>query len=369
MNFPKNQEIVVVGWGTGGHIFPVKTIIEYLDQNWYLGREVDTIFWLGLSNSLEEKVCQTLCLDRVKFVSIVSWKRRREWTILSFFKNVKDFAMLFWGVILCLKFFRTHSKVSKIFCKGGFVSLPVVIAWFIMRKKVIVHESDTVSGLANRICSRFARKIFTGFDGVIKNANPIGQIISTQLLIPSDPKIKIDPNRQNLTNFLVVGGSQWAQKLYETLWEIFLENPLSDTNFFIVWGTQNNHLKRFFSQFSFVTFLDFVSQSQMGYLCDLCDIWITRWWATSLAEQKLFWMKLIIVPLPYTGWNHQYFNALYYEKKYSDILISQNNNLKTNLKKQILSLQKFKKKSLDTAQILSEITKAPSEITKALLSS
>ncbi|HMT00695.1 MAG TPA: UDP-N-acetylglucosamine--N-acetylmuramyl-(pentapeptide) pyrophosphoryl-undecaprenol N-acetylglucosamine transferase [Candidatus Absconditabacterales bacterium] len=369
MNTPKKQEIVVVGGGTGGHIFPVKTLIEYLDKNGYFDRELDTIFWLGLSNSLEQKVCQSLCLDRVKFVSIASGKRRREGTVISFFRNVKDFAMLLRGVIICLKFFLTHPKVSKIFCKGGFVSLPVVLAGFILRKKIIVHESDTVSGLANKICSRFATKTFTGFEGVIKNAQPIGQIISPELLASSDPKIEIDTNRQTITNFLVVGGSQGSQKLYETLGEIFLENTMSAVHFYIIGGTQNNHLKSFFSQFSFVSFLDFVSQSQMGQLCQLCDVGITRGGATSLAEQKLFGMKLIIVPLPYTGGNHQYFNALYYEKKYQDILISQNDSLKTNLQKQILSLQNFKKNSLATAEIMAEISKAPAEISKALFSS
>ena len=46
------------------------------------------------------------------------------------------------------------------------MSLPVVIAGKILKKKIILHESDTKPGMANKICARFATKIFTGFEGV-----------------------------------------------------------------------------------------------------------------------------------------------------------------------------------------------------------
>ncbi len=56
-----------------------------------------------------------------------------------------------------------HEKPKAIFSKGGYVSLPVAIAGWILRIPVYLHESDSVPGLANRIVGRFATGIFCAF--------------------------------------------------------------------------------------------------------------------------------------------------------------------------------------------------------------
>jgi len=63
-------------------------------------------------------------------------------------------------VIQCL-WLLGRNKVDVIFCKGGYVALPVVIAGWILRKKIIVHESDTHPGLVNRIAAKFASSVFS----------------------------------------------------------------------------------------------------------------------------------------------------------------------------------------------------------------
>lgn len=66
-------------------------------------------------------------------------------------------------------FFMMRSRVDVIFCKGGYVALPVVIAGRVLRKKIFVHESDTRPGLVNRIASRFSTCNFVAFPQVLKN--------------------------------------------------------------------------------------------------------------------------------------------------------------------------------------------------------
>jgi UDP-N-acetylglucosamine:LPS N-acetylglucosamine transferase len=76
------------------------------------------------------------------------------------------------------------------------------LAAALLRKKIVVHESDTHSGLVNRIASRFAKKTFTGFDGILKNSETIGQILSDDIIIETHPEFT------SKTLVLVVGGSQ-----------------------------------------------------------------------------------------------------------------------------------------------------------------
>ena len=99
-----------------------------------------------------------------------------------------------------------------------------------------------------------------------------------------------------------------------------------------------------FSGFENVKFYEFLSQDDLIKLYEKADISVTRWSATSLAEQDQFDIKKIIVPLPYTGWNHQYYNALEYEKKW-DILLSQlNENFEEKLWKILEKFAWYKKK-------------------------
>jgi len=83
----------------------------------------------------------------------------------------------------------------------------------------------------------------------------------------------------------------------------------------------NSDLKPEFERFSNVFAQEFFSQKEMGALCYRADIGLTRAGTTSLAEQKLYDMKLFMVPI---AWTHdQYDNARYYVSRFQDLLIDQ----------------------------------------------
>ena len=74
------------------------------------------------------------------------------------------------------------------FCKGGYVALPVVVAAKLLKKKLILHESDTHPGLVNHIASRRANVNFTAFPNVLPNAQVVGQLLSDDLFASSNAK-------------------------------------------------------------------------------------------------------------------------------------------------------------------------------------
>jgi UDP-N-acetylglucosamine--N-acetylmuramyl-(pentapeptide) pyrophosphoryl-undecaprenol N-acetylglucosamine transferase len=103
-----------------------------------------------------------------------------------------------------------------VFCKGGYVALPVVLAARILRKRIIVHESDTHSGLVNKMAARFADRIFTGFDNVLPGSETVGQILSDDIAFGDDTTAIKDAKISEIlakipkkkTIVLVIGGSQ-----------------------------------------------------------------------------------------------------------------------------------------------------------------
>ncbi len=336
--------IVFTGWWTWGHVFPIKSLIEYIYKNNEVSKKFNKILWFWLKNSLEDRICKWLNYQNLEFVPIFSGKIRREKSFWAIFKNILDMFIFLAGIFQCV-FLLLKYKVDVIFCKWGFVAGPVVIAWRILRKKIYMHESDIVPGLANKLASKFASVIYSWFPDVFPWSRQVGQILGDELIQFQPNEIDLSTFDLNKTNIVCVWGSQWSKTVYESVLEILETDTalVEKFNFFIVLGTQNTDLGRSFASFDNVKTFDFVKQKEIWYLFSIWDMAITRGSATFLAEQKSFGLKSIIVPLPYTWWNHQYYNGLYYQKYFDDILILQDDKLKENIRLTLHDLVWYKK--------------------------
>ena len=345
----KKHRIAMAGGWTGGHVFPIKSLIEHLEQNKIFSDEISHLFWFWSKDSLEESVFKKIHQNRdgpkISFVHISSGKFRRETFLKSHLKNFGDFRLFLFGIFQSLRYLKKY-KIDTIFCKGWYVALPVVVAGKILRKKIVVHESDTRPGLVNKLASKMANKVFTGFDDVLLNAETIGQIISDDLIFDGDfkdiPNIKevFDQEDKSKTRILVVWWSQWSQRLYQSLIRAIQTDKTLQTEFvfFVVLGLLNKDLAKDFEWFDNIHIFEFVSQKEMWALCAHCDIALTRAGTTSLAEQKLYDMKLFIVPI---AWTHdQYQNAERYQKNYWDIFLDQRND--DFLNKLVSEFKKYK---------------------------
>ena len=141
--------IAVVGGGSAGHVVPALPVIDQL-----LARQW-SVHFIGTRSGFEEKLLQ----DRdVTFHGIAAGKLRRylDW------QNVTDVGRVAWAVIESLVLLR-RIKPRVVFSKGGFVSLPLVFAAWLLRVPVVAHESDLTPGLANRLASSFVRTFCISF--------------------------------------------------------------------------------------------------------------------------------------------------------------------------------------------------------------
>ena len=313
------KTIAFTWWWTWGHIFPIKNLIEIIDIDKY------KILWFWNKNSLEEKIACELRKNwrDIIFIPILSWKIRREpWlkaiylNIIDLFKNILGFCQSF--------FFILKYQPKFVFSKWGFVAFTPSLAWKILWKKVYLHESDTIPGLVNKLVWIFADRIFLWFKVAKKyfknrNVEVVGQILADEFY----KKISNAKSQEwinDKTNLLVIWWSQWARPIILAVKKLLDAWKLEKFNIFVVWWILNK--ENIFKNYENVQFFEFLSQNELVQLYQKTDISITRGSATSLAEQECFNIRKIIIPLPYTWWNHQYYNALEYTKKW-DILLSQ----------------------------------------------
>ena len=210
------------------------------------------------------------------------------------------------------------------------------IAWKMCWIKIYLHESDTVPWLVNKILSKLADKVFVGFSSSKKyfknkNIKIVGQLLSNSFFCnKSENKKQISNNK---TNMLVIWWSWWAKILINAI-KTFLDKwKLTYFNIFIIWWLLNK--ENIFKNYNNISFYWFISQEKLVKLYKKSDISITRGSATSLAEQDQFDIKKIIVPLPYTWWNHQYYNALEYKKKWDNYLSQKDDDFLEKLEKEI----------------------------------
>jgi UDP-N-acetylglucosamine--N-acetylmuramyl-(pentapeptide) pyrophosphoryl-undecaprenol N-acetylglucosamine transferase len=105
--------------------------------------------WIGEKGGIEERPASDHDLP---FTSILSGKLRRYFSI----KTVLLPFQIMIGLIQSL-WILNNASPKAVFSKGGYVSIPVALAAWILRIPVYMHESDSVAGLANRVVAHFAK--------------------------------------------------------------------------------------------------------------------------------------------------------------------------------------------------------------------
>ena len=329
----KKLNLAITGGWSWGHILPLVSLLQMIDDTRQYRQVIDNVFWFGEKKGMEhkffEKYQSTFESIHPQFISIFAGKYRRETIWISRWKNLRDMFIFPVGILQSLYYILSR-RIDIVFCKGGYVSLPVVIAARLLRKKIYVHDSDTTPWLTTRFASRFAIQNFSGFPDTLRDTIPVGQILSDSLVgswehipfdIPSDKYI-----------ILVAWGSLGSKKLYHGVLQAIRDDMFCQNNCFFIFinGKENIDQSYLPDDMDHILITDLITeQSVMWYLYSHADLGIVRGGTTTLAESKLFDIPLLIVPLPVT--HDQAKNAQYYVEKYNDICISQNDPQFINL--------------------------------------
>ena len=257
-----------------------------------------------------------------QFISIFAGKYRRETIRQSRLKNARDMFLFPLGILQSIRYILMKD-IDIVFCKWWYVSLPVVIAAWICRRQIYVHDSDTTPGLTTKFASRFSSQNFSWFPDTLPDSIVVGQILSDALVhIPAELPFSIPDDKLVV---LVAGWSLGAKKLYEGVLQAIQgdEKFLQDYVFVFVNGQNTIDKKLIPTQADHIIITGLITeQALMGWLYARADGGVVRGGTTTLAECKLFDLPLVIVPLPVT--HDQVKNTQYYVEHYGDTYISQN---------------------------------------------
>jgi len=132
------KRLVISGGGTGGHVFPALAVVEELRARGY-----EDFYWIGSRKGMEANIVSRW---NIPFFAIPSGKLRRYLSV----RNVIDLFKVGAGILKSI-FILRKLKPDAVFSKGGFVSVPPVIAARLLRIPVVSHESDFDPGLATRM--------------------------------------------------------------------------------------------------------------------------------------------------------------------------------------------------------------------------
>lgn len=149
------KHIVLTGGGTAGHVTPNIALIPSLQAAGY------QISYIGSYEGIEKKLIEEL---GIPYYGISSGKLRRYFDVKNFtdpFRVLKGFSEA--------KKLLKQLKPDVVFSKGGFVTVPVVVAAKQCKIPAIIHESDMTPGLANKLCIPSATKVCCNFPETVNN--------------------------------------------------------------------------------------------------------------------------------------------------------------------------------------------------------
>lgn len=200
--------ILFTGGGTGGHVLPCVPLIQYFrEKGW-------SVSYIGSTSGLEEGLLESLELT---YYGIATGKLRRYFSL----RNLSDIFWVLTGLVQSIRILGKE-KPNVVFSKGGYVSLPVVVAAWLRRIPVVAHESDVTPGLANKLALPFLKAVCVNFEETeIRKSVFTGTPVRDSLLDGSRDAGRIvagisreDNDRRLL---LVVGGSLGADRINTVL--------------------------------------------------------------------------------------------------------------------------------------------------------
>ena len=279
------KRIVLTGGGTAGHVTPNIALLPKLQE---LGYDVH---YIGSYNGIEKTLMEGC---HVPYYGISSGKLRRYFDLKNFSDPFK-----------VLKGFSEASKLLKnlkpdvVFSKGGFVSVPVVIAAAKQRIPVVIHESDMTPGLANKLSIPAASKVCCNFPETL-NHLPKGKAVLSGSPIREE---LLTGNREKALQFtgltgkkpvlLIIGGSLGSVVVNEAVRGIL---PTLLKKFEIIHLCGKGKLDQTLTAMNGYVQYEYISD-ELKDLFALSDIVISRAGANSICEFLALRKPALLIPL------------------------------------------------------------------------
>lgn len=306
---------LIMAGGTGGHIFPGLAVAHVLrEKGW-------RVHWLGgagtaLQPSMEGQLVppQGFAFEAINFGGV------RGKGLLTLALLPLRLLIAFWQSIQVLR--RVNPDV--VLGLGGYISFPAGMMAVLLGKPLVLHEQNSVAGLANKVLSKVADRVFTAFPLVIKGANWVGNPLRKAFLHVPDPQQRF-AGRSGPLKLLVVGGSLGAKALNDIVPQA-LALIASEHRPEVIHQSgakQIDALRANYAaagvQAQLTPFIDNMAQAFAD-----ADLVICRAGASTVTEIAAVGVAALFVPFPFAVDDHQTTNARFLVDQGAGWLIQQN---------------------------------------------
>jgi len=306
------KTILIMAGGTGGHIMPGLAVAEHLKAKGW------RIAWMGNPDGMEAQLTAGRGFEMawLRFSALrgKGWLRK----LLLPFNLLRGFAQAWLAL--------ARIKPDVVLGMGGYVSFPGGMMAVLRGIPLILHEQNSVAGLANRVLAVVADRILTGFPEVFKKGIWVGNPVRPEIAAVPEPiqRYAAYERQDGPLRLLVVGGSLGAQILNEIVPQALALIPEAERPV-VVHQAGQKHLKMLHGEYAEANVkahcVAFISDMATSYAA--ADLVICRAGALTIAELAAAGVPSILVPFPHAVDDHQTANARFLANAGAAILLPQ----------------------------------------------
>jgi len=290
-----SRTILIMAGGTGGHIFPALAVAEKMrERGW-------RVVWLGNPEGMEARLVPQRGFETV-------------WVKFGALRGKGIVRKLLLPLNLLRGFWQAQKAIRQVqpnvvLGMGGYITFPGGMMAALLGKPLVVHEQNSVAGLANRVLAGVADRIATGFPEVLAKGVWVGNPVRPEIAQIAPPAERF-AGRDGALHLLVIGGSLGAQALNEMVPQAMALLGAGDLPQ-IVHQAGEMHIEALKANYAAVGVqahcVSFIDDMAGAY--EWANLVICRAGALTVAELAAEGVASILVPFPHAVDDHQTGNA------------------------------------------------------------
>lgn len=319
--------VVIMAGGTGGHIYPALAVGTELRA-----RGVN-VYWMGVRSGLEDRLARGAGFEFDAIWIRGLWgKGLLRWLTLPICMLVSLWQSF--GIIL-------NRRPDLMLGMGGYVCGPGGLAAALLRCPLIIHESNAIAGFTNRILAVMAVRVLSGVKDSDLGQKAIftGTPVRAEIVSSAEQKPEFDVASSYQLNLLVIGGSQGASIMNQTVPSV-LKNQPRDLTPKVMHQTGAGRIDevgdRYRESEIEAQVLEYIDDMPSAY--QWADIVIARSGALTIAELSMMGLAAILVPFPHAARDHQRANAEVLARMKGAIVCIQGEGFEERLKQELMNL-------------------------------
>ena len=290
-----SKTALIMAGGTGGHIFPGLAVAEALRvKGW-------KVQWLGAPNSMESRLVPPRGFE----LQTIDFSGVRGKGMLTLALLPLRLLKAFWQSIQVIR----RVKPDVVVGLGGYISFPAGMMAVLLGKPLVLHEQNSVAGMANKVLASVADKVFTAFPKVFAKGVWVGNPLRTEFLQQAEPALRF-AGRSGPLNLLVVGGSLGAKALNDVVPLALAQIPLAQRPK-VIHQSGEKQIDALRANYAAAgvqaTLTPFITNTAEAFA--QADLIVCRSGASTVTEIAAVGAAAVFVPFPFAVDDHQTVNA------------------------------------------------------------